>query len=304
MKEELVKQGNWLEMLYEKTFDYVSDPEMWLRIGLTLLQIILIVFLSKIVVTIVKAAVNRIFQHRQGSKLQMEQRRVDTLRVLVNNVTSYAIYFLAILLILQQLGVDLRPVLVSAGVLGLAVGFGAQSLVRDVITGFFIIFEDQFAVGDFVTINNMTGTVQEIGLRITRIRSWTGEVHIFPNGTITHVTNFSLHNTLAVVDVSVPYEEDLGRMERIIMETMKQAQANVEEIVGEPQFLGVQALGPSEVTMRLTVECKPNTHHGVSRKLRAMIRQELSRQGIEIPYPRVVTMTGRGFDQGKKQAES
>ncbi|MEK4343208.1 mechanosensitive ion channel family protein [Brevibacillus sp. FSL L8-0710] len=305
MNEEIAKQGSWLESVYEKTVAYVTDPEMWVRIGLILLKILLIVVVSRIVVSIVNAAVNKVFQHRQGSKLQMEQRRVDTLRVLVNNVVRYGIYFLAILLVLQQLGVDLRPVLVSAGVLGLAVGFGAQSLVRDVITGFFIIFEDQFAVGDVVTINNMTGTVQEIGLRITRIRSWTGEVHIFPNGTINQVTNFSLQNTLSVVDVSVAYEEDLNRVEEIIKGTLKKAQEELEDIVAEPQFLGVHALGPSEVTMRITAECKPNTHHGVNRKLRAMIRQDLSRQGIEIPYPRVVTMPGRGFEQGQqKQSQS
>lgn len=304
VKEVLAKQGNVLEQLYEKTVAYLSDPEMWVRVGLIFIKIILIVVLSRIVVSIVNAAVNRVFQHRKGSKLSIDQRRVDTLRVLVNNVTGYSIYFLAILLILQQLGVDLRPVLVSAGVLGLAVGFGAQSLVRDVITGFFIIFEDQFAVGDVVTINNLTGTVQEIGLRITRIRSWTGEVHIFPNGTITQVTNFSLQNTVAVVDVSIPYEEDVNQVEEILRETMKKARAEMEDIVAEPEFLGIQALGPSEMIMRVTAECKPNTHHGVTRKMRAMIRQELSKRGIEVPYPRVVTMAGTGKAPGQKQADA
>jgi small conductance mechanosensitive channel len=229
----------------------------------------------------------------------MDQRRVDTMRVLVNNVVRYTLYFLAILMVLQLLGIDLKPVLVSAGVLGLAVGFGAQSLVRDIITGFFIIFEDQFAVGDVVTINNLTGTVQEIGLRITRVRSWTGEVHIFPNGTITQVTNFSLQNTLAVVDVSVAYEEDLKQVEEVLKEVLQIAKTELTDIVAEPQILGVHALGPSEVTMRVTAECKPNTHHGVNRNLRAMIRTEFTKRGIQIPYPKIVAMQGKGQSQGQ-----
>ncbi|CAM3588462.1 mechanosensitive ion channel family protein [Brevibacillus invocatus] len=292
---------NFFGSFYDKVFEYVTNTDMWIEIGLVVLKIIAIIILSRILVSIVQAAVNQVFRHRQGNKLQMEQRRVDTMRVLVNNVAQYTIYFLALLMVLQQMGIDLRPVLVSAGVLGLAVGFGAQSLVRDVITGFFIIFEDQFAVGDFVTINNMTGTVQEIGLRITRIRSWTGEVFIFPNGTINQVTNFSLANTLAVVDVSVAYEEDLKQVESILKDIMTQVKTELPDVVADPQILGVQALGPSEVVMRITAECKPNTHHGVSRNMRAMIRTEFTKRGIQIPYQKIVAMPSKGQEHAGKE---
>jgi len=289
-----MKKEGFFETVFTQIYGYVTDADMWVNIGMVLLKIAAIILISRIVVSVVQAAVNRIFQHRKDSKIQMDQRRVDTMRVLVNNIVRYTLYFLAILMILQLLGIDLKPVLVSAGVLGLAVGFGAQSLVRDIITGFFIIFEDQFAVGDVVTINNMTGTVQEIGLRITRVRSWTGEVHIFPNGTITQVTNFSLQNTLAVVDVSVAYEENLNQVEQVLKEVLQLAQTELTDIVGEPQILGVQSLGPSEVVLRVTAECKPNTHHGVNRNLRAMIRTEFTKRGIQIPYPKIVAMPGKG----------
>ncbi|WP_289142734.1 mechanosensitive ion channel family protein [uncultured Brevibacillus sp.] len=289
-----MKKEGFFETVFTQIYGYVTDADMWVNIGMVLLKIAAIILISRIVVSVVQAAVNRIFQHRKDSKIQMDQRRVDTMRVLVNNIVRYTLYFLAILMILQLLGIDLKPVLVSAGVLGLAVGFGAQSLVRDIITGFFIIFEDQFAVGDVVTINNMTGTVQEIGLRITRVRSWTGEVHIFPNGTITQVTNFSLQNTLSVVDVSVAYEENLNQVEQVLKEVLQLAQTELTDIVGEPQILGVQSLGPSEVVLRVTAECKPNTHHGVNRNLRAMIRTEFTKRGIQIPYPKIVAMPGKG----------
>lgn len=294
-----MKKEGFFETLYAQVYGYITDVDMWVNIGMVVLKIAAIILISRIVVSVVHAAVNRIFQHRQGSKLQIDQRRVDTMRVLVNNVVRYTLYFLAILMVLQLLGIDLKPVLVSAGVLGLAVGFGAQSLVRDIITGFFIIFEDQFAVGDVVTINNLTGTVQEIGLRITRVRSWTGEVHIFPNGIITQVTNFSLQNTLAVVDVSVAYEENLNQVEQVLKEVLTLAKTELTDIVADPQILGVQALGPSEVVLRVTAECKPNTHHGVNRNLRAMIRTELTKRGIQIPYPKIVAMPGKGQGQGQ-----
>ena len=283
-----------LEAVYVRVVEYLADADLWIRIGGTVAKILAVIVLSQIVIKIAQSAVNRIFRHRQGSKLQIEQRRVDTMRVLANNVVGYVINFLVVLVILQLLGIDLRPVLVSAGVLGLAVGFGAQSLVRDVITGFFIIFEDQFAVGDYVTINNnITGTVQEIGLRVTRISSWTGEVHIFSNGTITQVTNYSLQNTLAVVDVSVAYEEDLQHVKAILEEVLQRAKEEIPSVVNKPDFLGVQALNPTEIILRVTAECKPNTHHSVARELRALIRTEFTKRGIRIPYPKLETMSAK-----------
>ena len=293
------EQANWMETLYAKIYTYLADPALWVAIGMAVLKILVIVIGARIIVTMAHVFVNRVFQKREVGKIQFQQRRVDTLRVLINNVTNYTIYFLAILMVLKQLGIDLQPVLVSAGVLGLAVGFGAQSLVRDVITGFFIIFEDQFAVGDTVTINNnFNGTVQEIGLRVTRIRSWTGEVHIFPNGQITQVTNFSIQNTVAVVDILVAHEEDLEQVEQVMKEAAQKVKEGTEDMVGDPQVLGVQAMGPTDVTIRVIAECKPNTHHAVTRKLRAVIKAEFDAKGIEIPYPKMVTMNA-----GKAQAQ-
>lgn len=282
MNEELQK--------VDKVTEYLINPDFWVRIGSVSLKIILIIVVSRILVTLSQAAINRIFRNREGGKLQIDKRRLETLRVLVNNVSRWVLFFLTVLLVLDQMGFDLRPVLVSAGVLGLAIGFGAQSLVRDIITGFFIIFEDQFAVGDAVTINTFSGTVLEIGLRITKLKSATGEVHIIPNGTITQVTNFSLLNTVALVDVAVAYEENIDRVQEIIAEVAKKVQKENKDIVSDPQVLGVQALGPTEVVIRVTVECKPNTHYGVARQLRASIKEEFTARGIELPYPRMMAM--------------
>jgi moderate conductance mechanosensitive channel len=186
-------------------------------------------------------------------------------------------------MILGQFNIDLAPLLAGAGVVGLAIGFGAQSLVKDVITGFFIIFEDQFAVGDVVQIGTFKGTVEEIGLRITRVRSWTGEIYIIPNGTIAQVTNFSIHNSLAVIDVPVSREADVEKIRKLIDATIKKGYEENSDLVKEPQVLGVQTVGGSEITLRVTAECKPNTAGSVTRKLNEQIRKVLQDEHINVP---------------------
>ncbi|RXT09119.1 mechanosensitive ion channel family protein [Ammoniphilus sp. CFH 90114] len=269
-------------------YRYITNTDMWITIGKASVKILFIYIVARILVKVLLGSINRIFQQR--GKFQVDERRMETMRSLASNVVTYVIYFVAILSILTQLGFNLAPVLASAGVVGLAVGFGAQNLVRDVITGFFIIFEDQFAVGDYVTTGNFTGTVQEIGLRITKIKSITGEVHIIPNGSITEVTNFSTQNSVAVLDISVAYEEDVERVVGILKEELEKAPMEIEELIGVPNVLGVQNFGASEVVIRLTADCKPMGHFSANRKLRAMIKRIFDERGIEIPYPRLVTI--------------
>ncbi|WP_209810569.1 mechanosensitive ion channel family protein [Ammoniphilus resinae] len=269
-------------------YEQVTNTDLWMTVGQAIFKIIFIIIIARILVNLVSNSVNRIFRKRE--KLQLNERRVETMRSLVNNVTSYVIYFVAILLILAQFGFNLGPVLASAGVVGLAVGFGAQNLVRDVITGFFIIFEDQFAVGDYIQTGQFFGEVKEIGLRITKIKGYTGEIFIIPNGSITEVTNFSIQNSLAVLDVRVAYEEDVDQVIEILNQSLKDAPTIIEDIIATPEVVGVQDLGPSEVLIRVTAECKPMAHFAANRKLRSLVKKIFEEKGIEIPYPRLVTM--------------
>jgi moderate conductance mechanosensitive channel len=285
---EITQSAKWFETVYMKMYHYITDLDMWVALGESIIKIIFIIVAARVTVRLVSGSVNRIF--RQRGKVQINERRLETMKSLINNVTTYVTYFIALLWILAQLGFNLAPVLASAGVVGLAVGFGAQNLVRDVITGFFIIFEDQFAVGDYITTGKFSGTVQEIGLRITRIKSGTGEVHIIPNGRITEVTNFSIQNSMAVIDVSVAYEEDVHRVISVLTETLSNSWSGIEELEAPPEVLGVQHFGPSEVIIRVTAECKPMGHFSVSRELRALIKKTFDEKGIEIPFPRVVTV--------------
>lgn len=159
--------------------------------------------------------------------------------------------------------------------LGLAIGFGAQSLVKDVITGFFIILEDQFAVGDVIQTGTFKGTVEMIGLRTTRIVSPTGEVYILPNGSIASVTNYSLSNALAVVDLPMKNERNLEETVALIKQALTGIQQRDPNVISVPNVLGVQSLNTSEYVIRIVAECMPNTKGDVERQIQADVKQAL-----------------------------
>ncbi len=261
---------------------------MWGNLGQGAIKIIAILILSGIFIKVGKVMIENVFKVRTRSPLRVSERREATLLKLLQNVLTYVVYFIAFMMILSTLTIDVSAMLAGAGIVGLAVGFGAQNLVRDIITGFFIIFEDQFSVGDFVRIGQFEGTVEEIGLRTTKIKTWTGELHILPNGNITEVTNFSLYNSMAVVDLSLSYEGDISRAEQVITELLSGLPDKYEEIVKVPEILGVQNLAASDVVLRIVAETLPMKHFIVARALRKELKACLDENGIEIPYPRLV----------------
>lgn len=283
----MLKIGTEWEHSVDTMRNWLTDDAMWIAAGIAVIRVLLILLIGRIAIWVIHKAVTHVILNRNPTRLHVEQRRVQTIGKLLKNVASYVVYFIVMLLVLSEFNINLGPLLAGAGVLGLAIGFGAQSLVKDVITGFFIILEDQFAVGDVIQTGAFKGTVEMIGLRATRLTSWTGEVYIIPNGLINEVTNYSLRNSLAIVDVAIAYEEDIDHAIAAIRETVSSV---ADENLAKPaEVLGVQALGPSEVTLRVIAECRPNTQAAVSRKLNAEIKKALDARGIEIPYPKTVT---------------
>lgn len=277
-----------MEKIYQNIIEKVTNEGLWLNIGEGALKILAILIFTGILVRIGKLAVRNVFKIRTKGPLKLTERRETTLVKLLENVLTYVIYFIAIIMILSALTINVAGLLAGAGIVGLAVGFGAQNLVRDIITGFFIIFEDQFSVGDFVRIGQFEGTVEEIGLRTTKLKSFTGELHIMPNGSIVEVTNFSIHNSLAVLDIGIAYEGDIEYAEKVIHEYINGIGDRIEGIVKPPELLGVQNLGASEVILRIIAETVPMRHFAVARILRKEIKQTLDAHGIEIPFPRMV----------------
>ncbi|WP_239422126.1 mechanosensitive ion channel family protein [Bacillus sp. CGMCC 1.16541] len=289
-----------LEKEISKIVKSIFNENTWQQIGTSIIKIFFILLIAALIIRVGKVMLNKIFEARTKSPLRISERREATLMKLVQNVFTYAVYFIALVMILEAMTINISALLAGAGIVGLAVGFGAQNLVRDIITGFFIIFEDQFSVGDYVRIGAFEGTVEEIGLRTTKIKSWTGELNILPNGSIIEVTNFSIHNSVAFVDVSISYEEDIQKAEKVISDLLEELPSKYEDMVKAPEILGVQTLGPSELVIRVISEVKPMRHFFISRMLRKDIRMRLNEHGIEIPFPRMV-MYNRTEEMSSKQ---
>ncbi|MDP4161504.1 MAG: mechanosensitive ion channel family protein [Bacillota bacterium] len=268
-----------------KTF---QNENTWVGIGEGLVKIMAIIILSNLVIKIGKITIHNMFKLRSRSPLRVSERREATMEKLLDNILSYVVYFASFMMILSTLTIDVKPLLAGAGILGLAVGFGAQNLVKDIITGFFIIFEDQFSVGDHIRVGQFEGNVESIGLRTTKIKNWTGELHILPNGSINQVTNFSLNNSVSVVDVGIAYEEDIDKAEKVIQELLVKLPQQYEDLIKVPELLGVQNLGPSEIVLRIIAETLPMRHFYMARMLRKEIKMALDANGIEIPFPRLV----------------
>lgn len=225
-------------------------------------------------------------RHRERDGEQ--QRRVQTLVSIVEKVVSAAIWTLAGLTGLQVLGVNTAALLTAAGVGGLAVGFGAQNLVRDFISGFFILAEDQFRVGDVVVINGTSGTVQAVNPRTTVLRDLSGTVHTFPNGLIETVSNMTKEWARSVVEVSVPYTEDVDRVMALLQELGRELEADGEygpRIAQPMSILGVDSFGASGVTIKLMITTQPGQQWGIGRELRRRIKNRFDAEGIRLAYP-------------------
>jgi small conductance mechanosensitive channel len=213
-------------------------------------------------------------------------QRIEALASVLRSVVSFVVWLVAGLLVLGELGFDLAPLLAGAGILGVAIGFGSQSLVKDFLSGFFILVEDQFGVGDIVDLEpGIAGTVEAVSLRTTRLRSVDGTVWHVPNGEIRRVGNMSQHWSRALLDVDVAYDTDLGHARTVIKRVADELWNEGTDILEEPDLWGVESLGQHAVTLRLVVKTRPSRQWAVSRELRERIKRAFDAEGIEIPFP-------------------
>jgi small-conductance mechanosensitive channel len=261
------------------------------------LRVLLIAALAYAFVRAVTLLVQR-FEHEvnRGTTLDALERakRARTLGSLVRNVSSALIVGVAVLMVLRELGIDIAPVLAGAGVAGLAIGFGAQTLVRDIISGFFLILEDQVRVGDVAAINGQGGLVEAINLRTIVLRDSEGTVHVFPNGAINTLANRSKDFSYYVIDLGISYREDPDRVTRVLQEIGAGMQADDKYgamILAPIEVFGVNAFGDWAVQLQLRIKTVPQKQWEVGRELRRRILKVFDERGIEIPFPeRVVTM--------------
>ncbi|MDN4494145.1 mechanosensitive ion channel family protein [Ureibacillus aquaedulcis] len=292
--EEQVKEATEQS---EKVWNYFTSEELWTFVLTASVKIVAILVVSYLVIFIGKRVITRILTLKVKTPINQNERRQQTIIKLLHSTLSYLVYFSAMIAILSAVEINIGGLLAGAGIAGLAIGFGAQSLVKDIITGFFIILEDQFGIGDYIRLNNAEGTVTEIGLRTTKILGATGEQYIIPNGQILDVVNFSVNNSKAIIDMQVAIDADIEKVEKLVSAYLKTLPPKYEELIDVPAFLGVQNVVGTEVTIRIIAETKPLQHYGIARVIRRDIKEILERNGIPMAYPKMML-----YDRGSKES--
>jgi small-conductance mechanosensitive channel len=237
---------------------------------------------------------------------QRSNQRSETLGAVLKSVATGIVWTFAALIALAELGISLGPLVAGAGIAGIAVGFGAQSLVKDFLAGIFIVIEDQYGVGDVVDVGDAVGTIEGVSLRTTRLRDLAGVLWVVPNGEIRRVGNMSQLWSRTVLDIGVAYDTDLDKALAVMKQAADEVWAlHLEEatIIEEPYIAGVQELGDSAVVLRLTVKTDPAEQWAVARLLRKAIKDRFDENGIEIPFPQA-TVHVRNEDQNTEDPES
>ena len=251
-----------------KLWDFLTSEALWDAVIRASIKIIGIVVVAYLVVFFGKRITANVFSLSMRTPLNHSERRQKTILKLVQSVISYVVYFSAILAVLSVLNINVAGLLAGAGIAGLAIGFGAQSLVKDVISGFFIIFEDQFGVGDHIKLNNAEGTVVEIGLRTTKVRGSSGEQHIIPNGAIGTVINYSVNDTSTFVDFDIPVTKNIDEVERRVQAYLNTLPEQYKELTKIPLLMGVQNFTQTNATVRIKVETVSMQHNKMARIIR------------------------------------
>ncbi|CDQ19922.1 mechanosensitive ion channel family protein [Halobacillus karajensis] len=230
----------------------------------------------------IEAAINRMSQQRNIS-----EGRNKTLQKLTVNIFSYVLFFILIMMLLSTIGIEIGPLLAGAGIVGLAIGFGAQGLVSDIVTGFFLLLERQIEVDDYITAGGYDGVVEEVGIRTTKIRSFDGTLNFVPNRNIVGVANHSRGNMRALVDIGIGYDENIDAAMDVLQKVADDFSED-ERFVEGPNVLGVQSLGSSDVVIRILGKTKNMEQWAVERDLRKAMKEALDAADIEIPFPHQV----------------
>lgn len=275
--------------------EYLQNFGITVEHGFALVRVSVILVAALIVQWLLRGIIRRIKlnvlevmrRHSSGSEIEMT-KRADTLASIIRKALTTALWFVALMTALRQLGFDLAPILAGAGVAGVALGFGAQSIVKDVISGFFLLIENQIRVNDVCVLNGTGGLVEEINLRTTVLRSLDGVVHIFPNGSITSISNMTREFSFYVFDVGVAYKEDTDKVSQVLRDIGAEMQADEEfkDSILEPlEVLGVDKFDDSAVVVKARIKTQPIRQWAVGREMNRRIKKRFDELGIEIPFP-------------------
>lgn len=260
----------------------------WGTVAADVLRVVMILVIAWVALRLARGGMNRLEDRLAAGGDPEAVRRAGTLVGLLRQGVIILIWAVAGLTLLREFGVEIAPILASAGVLGLAIGFGAQNLVRDIISGFFMILENQIRVGDVAILNGVGGTVEAMRFRTTALRDLHGTLHVFPNGTIDTVANMTRDWGGYLLDIGVAYKEDVDH----VIEVMKRVGAELREdpeyspkILQDLEVFGVQDFADSAVIIRARLKTKPMDQWSTGREYRRLLKKAFDAEGIEIPFP-------------------
>lgn len=257
------------------------------NLAFKIIGVIVIIILMFLAIRIGNKIIDKIVQNQtnKNNKFSIDDKKAITIGILLRSILKYSVYAMGIVAMIGVIVGKALP-LAFASVGGVAIGFGAQSFVKDIINGIFILFENQYAVGDYITIDKYSGIVESIELRTTTLREFSGAYHIIPNGLISIVSNHSKGNMQIKVEVSIAYEESIDNAISIIKNACEKF-STYENVTKTPSVVGVTSLGASGMTIKVLGEAKSMSQWTVEAELRQLIKEELDKAGIEIPYNKV-----------------
>ncbi len=277
-------------------------------LGLLILALLLRWLLFKVVGRVVARAGQGVLPDRMNMGASARRmQRAETMGSLFKSIVTGLLVAVFGTMMLSQLGVDIAPIIASAGIIGIALGFGAQSLVKDFLSGVFMILEDQFGVGDIIDVGEAVGTVEAVSLRVTRLRDINGTVWYVPNGEIVRVGNQSQNWSRTVLDIGVSYSEDLVRVRQVLQDVAHDLWEDDDfqgKVIEEPSVWGVQDLAADAVTIRVVLKTTPGEQWAVAREMRQRIKARFDHEGIEIPFPQRVVwqrQQSAGHESGPQQ---
>lgn len=267
------------------------------QVVLKIISVLVILILMKIILSFGNRIINGVINpnkfHDISSKeklpinFNIDEKRYKTLNAVSKSIFKYTVWIVGGLSILGNF-MEIGSLLTVAGVGGIAIAFGAQNLVEDFVTGFFILFEDHFSVGEYITVGSCEGIVEEIGLRITKIRGFSGDLYILHNRSITEITNHARGNMRALIDVPVAYEQDIQKSIDVLRKICLEIRKENNKIVEGPEVLGVEKLDESSINIRIIAQTLPMEQWGIERIMRQRIKETFDKEGIEIPYNKMV----------------
>ena len=250
---------------------------------------LVIILISTIVYLILKKILNKAFKFRAK---KIKDNKYNTIEALVKGIVKYFIVIVCTLIILERYGIDTKSIITSLGIVGAAIALAMQDFLKDFVAGITIVLENQYAIGDIIKVGDFMGTVTSFSLKTTRIKAWTGEEKIMNNHLISEVINYTHNNSIAVVDVGLPYEEDVEKLEKILNKICTKITKEIPNVTKDVTSLGIEVLDSSSVVYRIIAEVKSGEQFTSQRLMRKLIKRELDKEGRSIPYSQLVIHNG------------